>query len=106
METTTQIKVPPALQPLMVMGVLLERLEHRPRGASAEQYRDVVSQVQRLLREAPASDTLQDLLKVLPATAQIYENMHYEVAGLCRSPLDAAAATETEARQWLAGVLR
>ena len=37
---------------------------------------------------------LQAILAAHPATAELYENMHYEVSGLSRSSLDRSVATE------------
>jgi len=41
------------------------------------------------------------VLAEFPAAAQLYENQHYQHAGLCRSPLDPALAAEMQARQWI-----
>ena len=37
----------------------------------------------------------------LPALAELHENRHYELAGLCRSPLDAMVHAEREAQDLL-----
>lgn len=97
MATTHDITVPAALQPLASMAVLLERLERMPRQASPGQYREVARRVSELLAQAEPGDALNALLFVTPATAEIYENLQYEHAGLVRSPLDAALAAEREA---------
>lgn len=76
------------------MAALLQRLEQRPMRASADQYRAVVRQVQSLLAEAEPDNHLHALLSVAPAAAELYENMRYDVAGLCRSPLNAALDAE------------
>lgn len=102
MNTATPLKAPPTLLSLRSMGVLLERLERLPRGAAASQYRDVALKVQRLLGEAEPGDELSALLQALPATAELYENMNYAHAGLCRSPLDAALEGELAARAAIA----
>lgn len=98
--------LPSSLQTLQAMGVLLERLERLPRGAAASQYRDVVAAVRRLLGEAEPGPALDALLTALPATAELYENMNYAHAGLCRSPLDASLQAEQAARAVLGKVGR
>jgi len=50
-----------------------------------------------LLHEAEPGEALHALLAVAPATAEIYENLQYAHAGLCRSPLDRATAAEQAA---------
>ena len=42
---------------------------------------------------------LEAILGAHPATAEVYENMHYEVSGLSRSPLERSVATEMLASQ-------
>ncbi len=88
-------QVPAALQPLAALGLLLERLERLPRSsASPEQYRTLVQQVQQQLAAATPGAALDALLAALPASAELYENLHYAQAGLCRAPLEAATAAE------------
>lgn len=98
------LEVTPALRPLVATAMLLERLDRLPRSAdpaSAEQYRGVVQQLARLLADTPAADlpgpTLDKLLLAFPGTAEVYENLHYGSAGLCRSPLDMALNAELDA---------
>lgn len=96
--TLIPVQLPASLQPLAAMGLLLERLERLPRGASAEQYREVVLKTQRLLAQAEAGPLLQGLLDAMPALAELYENQHYAEAGLCRHPLDSALTAELSVR--------
>lgn len=79
------------------MAGLLERLEREPGAVSPDQYRGVVRQVQALLADAEADEHLERLLKAAPHVALLYENLRYGVAGLCRSPLDAALEAELAA---------
>ena len=104
MKTVTTITLPIDLQPLAAMGMLLERLERLPRTAAPSQYRDVVMQVQRLLGEAEPGAAFDALLAGLPATAELYENMNYAYAGLCRSPPEAALSAEVAARLAIAKI--
>ncbi|MFY9509618.1 MAG: hypothetical protein WAQ05_01415 [Rubrivivax sp.] len=88
------LRLPASLQVLAAMASLLERLEHQPRQASASQYRGVVQQITQLLAEAEPGPALDALLGAAPATAELYENLQYQHAGLCRSPMEAALNAE------------
>ena len=94
MQADTPIRLPARLHTLAAMALLLERLESQPRSASPEQYRGVVNQINTLLAAAEPGDALDALLKAAPATAELYENLIYAHAGLCRSPLEAALNAE------------
>ena len=96
METSDRT-FPAELHDLAAMAALLERLERQPRKASAEQYREVVQRVGKLLEEAEPGVALNALLSVAPAAAELYENLRYAHAGLCLSPLDRATAAEQAA---------
>ena len=90
----TPIRLPARLQTLAAMAMLLERLENQPRSASPDQYRGVVTQINTLLAAAEPGPALDSLLTAAPATAELYENLTYEHAGLCRSPLEVALNAE------------
>ncbi|QPF75400.1 hypothetical protein G8A07_22405 [Roseateles sp. DAIF2] len=100
-----QLGLPQRLHSLAAMAALLERLDRLAGDASAAQYQEVARRVGQLLEAAEPDAYLDRLLALAPATAELYENRHYAEAGLCRSPLDAAAAAELEARR-LIGRLR
>jgi hypothetical protein len=97
MDTHTRSNGPARLQDLAAMAALLERLEREPRAASAAQYRDVVRCVSDMLAQAEPGPTLDAMLSVAPATAELYENLQYGHAGLCRSPLEASLEAELAA---------
>ncbi len=97
MSTQTRHALPARLHTLAAMASLLERLEQAPTTASAEQYRGVVQQVSRLLAEVEPDEHLHLLLNAAPHTAQLYENLRYEIAGLCRAPLETALNAELAA---------
>jgi hypothetical protein len=61
----------------------------------------VVSHLVRELESVEHDETLRKLLDVFPAASQLYENLNYESAGLCRSPLDASLNAERAARSVL-----
>ncbi|MGE5452071.1 MAG: hypothetical protein ACM3VZ_09560 [Acidobacteriota bacterium] len=77
---------------------LLDSLDYRPRGAHAGQYRAVASGLAQQLDHMDR-DSLEALLNASPAAAEIYENLHYAHAGLCRSDLEAATRAEMLARE-------
>lgn len=92
-----QHTLPARLHTLATMAALLQRLEQQPMRVSAEQYRAVAGHVVALLAQAEPDDHLHALLSAAPAAAELYENLRYDVAGLCRSPLDAALNAEIAA---------
>jgi len=68
-------------------------------------YRSLSRQLAGALRRhegEPAA--LQALLAAHPAAAELYENLHYDVAGLVRSPIDMAAQGERQAAALIARV--
>lgn len=82
-----------------MLAQLLERLERSAVPVGAEQYRSVVSHLRIELAGLPADAHLSALLDAFPATAELYENLNYGHAGLCRSPLEAATRGELEAQR-------
>jgi len=97
MRLETRQTIPARLHMLAMMAGLLQRLEQGRTSASAGQYRDVARQVTLLLTQADADEHLRALLDQTPAAAELYENLRYNVAGLCRAPLDAALQAELAA---------
>ncbi|MBP6900424.1 MAG: hypothetical protein KBC73_10065 [Burkholderiaceae bacterium] len=113
MPAPNTLLVPPRLQPLAALALMLEKLEREPhaqRPASALQYQTMVQRLQLLLAEAedaaPAAVRadegtdgvgLQALLGAFPALAELYENRQYAQAGLCRQALEPALRAELEA---------
>lgn len=89
-----------------LLGRLLQGLEQRPRGFAAEQYRAVAQRLAQALAEVPGDPesrrALQALMAAMPAVAEVYENLHYGHAGLCREPLMAAARAEVATRELIA----
>lgn len=84
-----------------VLAALLERLERSAESVDARQYQSVVRRLADALDRCEPGAMLNTLLVEFPATSQLYENLQYEHAGLCRSPLEAALAAEMQARQWI-----
>jgi hypothetical protein len=102
MATTTRIDVPARLTVLLTLAQLLERLERSSKPIHAEQYRSVVQHMVKELGSVEHDDTFRQLLSAFPDMSEIHENMNYDKAGLCRSPLSASLAAEAEARAALA----
>ncbi len=83
---------------LVVLAQVLDRLERSAQPANADQFRAVAGRVAAELDAAPHDAVLEAVLDRFPAVAEIYENLNYQHAGLCRSALDAASAAELAAR--------
>lgn len=102
MDTSPVLVVPQRLKAVAETAALLQRLEAPPLQVSPGQYQRVVQQLQRQLAGLTLDASLDRLLQAFPAASQVYENLRYEHAGLCRAPLDAALQAELSA----AAVLR
>lgn len=89
---------PGALTTAIALAQLLDQLDHTPRGADAAQYRAVVASLATELSGFDG-ETLEPLLRASPAAAQVYENLHYAHAGLCRSNLELSLQAELTARE-------
>ena len=89
------------LETLIALARLLERVETSAVAIGADQYRALVSQVKAALAVALPEQAVNAILDAHPATAGLYENMHYESSGLSRSPLERSVATEMLASQWI-----
>lgn len=96
--------IPARLTVVVALARLLQRLEMSRVPVGADQYRSVVDRLSAALQETPADDALSAVLRAYPAAAELYENLNYQVAGLCRSPLDASLRAEIEARELIAKV--
>jgi hypothetical protein len=87
---------------LVALAVQLERLERGSRAPEADRYADVVERLKAELASAQPGATLDTVLATFPCTAELYENLNYGQAGLCRSDLDAALKSEIRAREVIA----
>lgn len=83
---------------LVLLARVLERLEHSADRVDAQQYRSVVNHLASELAVAPRDAGLQAVLQACPAAAELYENLNYPHAGLCRAQVEVAAAAEAHAR--------
>ncbi len=84
------------------LAYALERVERGFSSVSPLQYRQLTARLSEALRTVGPGVSLQPLLDAFPATAELYENVNYERAGLCRSPLQASSDAEVMARTILA----
>jgi hypothetical protein len=82
------------LEQLIAMAQLLERVDADPLLVGAAQYRLLARSVQGLLAGDLPDDALRTVLRACPASAVLYENLHYDRSGLSQSPLDKAVDSE------------
>lgn len=83
---------------LVVLARVLERLERSAEGVDAEQFRSVVARLTAELESTPHDAGLEAVLDTFPSVAELYENLNYTHAGLCRSGLEPALQAELAAR--------
>jgi predicted lipoprotein len=82
---------------LILLARILDRLE-RSAQPDAEQFRAVAGRLAAELEAVPRDAAFEAVLETFPSVAQVYENLNYRHAGLCRSPLEPALAAEVAAR--------
>lgn len=106
MNATQPLPSPTDLTVTHVLAELLERLEHSAEPVGPEQYRSVAAHLVDALGHVAPGGELGALLDTHPAAAELYENVNYQYAGLCRSPLDRSLDAEQQARQAIARAMR
>lgn len=89
------------LQNLALLAGVFERLEQGQGRVDAEQYRALVERLKLALAAQMPFEALNAVLNAFPATAELYENLQYAHAGLCRSPLEGSVAAEAAAAEAL-----
>lgn len=99
MKTSNSLVSPARLAVAVLLSQLLERLDRSAEPVGAEQYLSVVRHLQEEFVELGAEDSLSALLDAYPAAAELYENLNYQHAGLCRSPLELSLDAELRARK-------
>lgn len=82
----------------ITLAELLQRIEASAQPIGAAQYRALVRHLAHLLDSLTPGAPLDALLAQFPAAAALYENQRYDVAGLCRTPLEASLNSELAAR--------
>jgi hypothetical protein len=88
---------------LVTLATQLERMERGSDAVHPERYLDVVERIKAELTVAQPGAAFDTVLASFACTAELYENLNYEHAGLCRSNLDASLQSEIEARKVIAG---
>ena len=94
----TSLTLPAALGNVALLAQLLERLDRSAQPPDAAQYRGVALRLAEALDAAAAGTGLDRVLAMFPSAAEVYENLRYAHAGLCRSPLEISLNTELVAR--------
>jgi len=87
---------------LLALVQVLRKLEHSRVPVDPEQYRSLVAHITAELQNHAQDAGLEALLAAAPELAELYENLNYAHAGLCRSPLDASVRAEQAARDAIA----
>ncbi len=85
----------------LALAHLLERIDRSGDAIDAAQYQIVVSRLKKALSASLPDAALTAVLNTYPSTAELYENMHYEVSGLSRSSLDSAVSAELQVAKLL-----
>ena len=99
MKTSHSPVSPARLAVAVLLSQLLERLDRSPERVGAEQYLSVVRHLTNEFDELGAESSLSALLDAYPSAAELYENLNYQHAGLCRSPLELSLDAELRARK-------
>jgi hypothetical protein len=89
-----------------VLAQLLERLDQSAVPVGAEQYRSVVMHLVDEFRDVESGAELGQLLDAYPAASELYENINYQHAGLCRTALDVSLSAELAAKKAIAQAMR
>ncbi len=102
MPPVVRLAVPTELLSLVRLAQLLEAVEHRP--VDPHQYQLLVGKLTAELRAHQGHVALAGLLNHFPAAAEVYENLQYAHAGLCRAPLEMSLTAELAVRDLLGRV--
>ena len=101
MPSVIKLTVPSELLSLGRLAHLLQALEGQGRAADPHQYQLLVQKLSAELHEHQGHEALPGLLDHFPAAAEVYENLQYAHAGLCRVPLEMSLSSELAARELL-----
>ena len=101
MNATQPRMLPGHLEVTFTLAHLLQKLDASQTPVAPDQYRSVVSRLSEELTRVAMDDDLQAVLNTFPSAAELYENLNYQHAGLCRSPLEAALSAEVKAREFI-----
>lgn len=88
---------------VVLLARLLQRIELRPLAVGPGQYRQVVDRLGEAMMQAVDAGvdprSLHRVLDAHPSASELYENLQYRHAGLCRAPIDLALGAEMMARE-------
>ncbi len=87
---------------LVLLAQILERLEQSGRPIDPDQYRVLVARISDELKTTAHDAGLDAVLENFRAVSELYENLNYEHAGLCRTSLEPGLAAEVAARAAIA----
>jgi hypothetical protein len=94
--------LPAELTVVVALAKLFQKLDASPVAVAPSQYRAVAERLSQALAEAPAGEALDAVLRAFPSASELYENVQYAHAGLCRQPLETALNAELLARAAIA----
>lgn len=89
---------------ILPLAAMLQKLDMSSVAVDPAQYRSVVKRLSELLAATSLDPRLDGILGAYPAAAELYENLQYEHAGLCRSPLEASVDSEQRVKKLFAKV--
>lgn len=101
MPSVIKLAVPAELLVLVRLAQLLQSLEGLGHAADPHQYQLLVTKLSAELSEHQGHEMLSGLLDHFPAAAEVYENLQYAHAGLCRVPLEVSLTSELTTRELL-----
>jgi hypothetical protein len=104
--STHPVRLPAHLTVVFTLARLLQRLDLSVSSVDALQYQGVARRLAEELDRVSTDESLSAILRAHPSAAEVYENLHYAHAGLCRAPLELAVDAESETRALLARVTR
>ncbi len=87
---------------ILPLAAMLQKLEMSAVPVDPAQYRSVANRLATVLASIPLDAKIDQILSAYPSAAELYENIQYEHAGLCRSPLEASVSSEQFTRKMLA----
>ncbi|MDQ6685407.1 MAG: hypothetical protein M3Z16_09785 [Pseudomonadota bacterium] len=82
------------LETAIALARLFERVDNASSAPAPEQYQALVRQLSTALEAELPAPALRAILEAHPATAELYENLHYAESGLSQHALDRSVATE------------
>ena len=89
-----------------LLAQLLQRLDCSAAPVGAQQSRSVARHLAEEFEELGTDPGLSPLLDAFASAAELYENLNYQHAGLCRSPLELSLGSEQQARALIERVRR